>query len=50
MNVFLYALSPILVFSLAFFWGLHVQGVGLKLDDAITFWKAEFSRKVSFFF
>ncbi|KAF3431021.1 hypothetical protein FNV43_RR25751 [Rhamnella rubrinervis] len=26
--------------------GLFLKGVGLKLDDAITFWKAEFSRKV----
>jgi hypothetical protein len=25
----------------------HVQGVGLKLDDALAFWKAEFSQKVS---
>lgn len=24
-----------------------LQGVGLKLDDALAFWKAEFSRKVS---
>lgn len=24
-----------------------IQGVGLKLDDALAFWKAEFSRKVS---
>lgn len=26
--------------------GLFLKGVGLKLDDALTFWKAEFSRKV----
>nr|GLL33347.1 probable DNA primase large subunit [Ipomoea trifida] len=26
--------------------GLFLKGVGLKLDDALAFWKAEFSRKV----
>lgn len=26
---------------------LHVQGVGLKLEDALAFWKAEFSQRVS---
>lgn len=26
---------------------LHMQGVGLKLDDALAFWKAELSQKVS---
>ncbi|XP_024017634.1 probable DNA primase large subunit [Morus notabilis] len=26
--------------------GLFLKGVGLKLDDAIAFWKAEFSQKV----
>lgn len=26
--------------------GLFLKGVGLKLDDALSFWKAEFSRKV----
>ncbi|KAJ8759066.1 hypothetical protein K2173_003304 [Erythroxylum novogranatense] len=26
--------------------GLFLKGVGLNLDDALTFWKAEFSRKV----
>ena len=29
------------------FWTFCVQGVGLKLDDAIAFWKAEFSHKAS---
>ncbi|XP_060669227.1 probable DNA primase large subunit isoform X1 [Ziziphus jujuba] len=27
--------------------GLFLKGVGLKLDDALMFWKAEFSQKVS---
>lgn len=26
--------------------GLFLKGVGLKLDDALSFWKAEFSQKV----
>lgn len=26
--------------------GLFLKGVGLKLDDALAFWRAEFSRKV----
>ncbi|XP_057984849.1 probable DNA primase large subunit isoform X2 [Hevea brasiliensis] len=26
--------------------GLFLKGVGLKLDDALAFWKAEFSQKV----
>ena len=47
----MYAPFPINFYSLPTVFVIrHAQGVGLKLDDAISFWKAEFSQKVSWYF